>query len=422
MLIYYGSQLTPRVPDQFWLEFSKEVAASRKKSTEPTPEIESATASLALGVASLDQKLAALVAFCRTKIARVDVDTATAADRKDFVANKSPTAALAAGRGTGSDVFGLFMAMARSAGLDVRPALLPSRDDVFFNGAWMLPQLMKEMVVAVRDDDQWRFVDPTSDHAPGGHLSWAQELQPALIADEHTLVTTTTPASPPEWSMRSRTATLHLSEDGTLEGDVTAEYTGHLAMMFKEQEDHLAPAERETLLKDQFTGRLPGIEMSEVRIDNVTNPDKPYTNQYHIKIPGFAQRTGSRLFIQPSVFQKGIPPEFPAAARKYPIFFANAWKDVDRVRFELPAGFELESPDAPAPIKFDPFGGYQMTLARTPDGRWIEMTREFFFGGGRRLQFPVEGYTSIRRFFDEVAKADGHTLTLRKAAGGGGRP
>ena len=63
-----------------------------------------------------------------------------------------------------------------------------------------------------------------------------------------------------------------------------------------------------------------------------------------------------------------------------------------------------------------------MSLARTPDGRWIEMTREFFFGGGGRLQFPVEGYPALKQFFDDVAKADAHTLTLRKAAGLGGRP
>jgi hypothetical protein len=422
MLIYYGSQLSPRAPDQFWLEFSKEVAAGRKKSTEPTPEIERATASLALGDTPLDKKLAALVTFCRTKIARVDVDTATAAERKDFDGNKSPTAALAAGRGTADDVIGLFVAMARAAGLDARLALLPSRDDVPFNGAWMLPQLMKATVVAVRDGDHWRFLDPANDHAPNGHLSWTQELQPALIADEHALVTATTTASPPEWSQRSRMATLHLSGDGTLEGDVTAEYTGHSGMMFKEQEDHLAPAERETKLKGELSGRLPGVELSDVRVDNVADPDKPYANRYHIKVPGFAQRTGSRLFIQPSVFQKGIPPEFPAAGRRYPIFFCCAWKDVDRVRIELPAGYQLESPDAPVPIALEPFGGYQMKLARTPDGRWIEMTREFFFGGGSRLLFPVEGYAPIKRFFDEVAKADGHTLTLRKAAGGGSRP
>jgi hypothetical protein len=422
MMLYYEPRTAPIEPDKYWTEFSKEVASDEKKTTSTTPEIQRATAPLALGNASLDEKLTALVSFCRTKIKRIDVDTVSDAERKGFTENKSPTAALAAGRGTGYDVLLLFVAMARAAGLDARLALLPSREDVTFKGAWMLKQLLTDRAVAVRDGDHWRFLDPTNEYAPDGHLAWTQEMVPALIGDDDALVWATTPTSPPEWSVRSRTATLHLSEDGTLEGDVTTEFTGHLGMDLKEQDDHLAPAEREKSLKELVAGRLPGIEMTEVHVENVTDPDKPYTTRYHLKIPGYAQRTGSRLFIQPAVFQKGVPPVFAAAKRRHPIFFEHAWKEIDRVRIELPAGYQLESPDAPAPVALAPFGGYAVKLKATPDGRAVEMTREFFFGGGQRLQFPVEGYTSLKPFFDEVAKGDAHTLTLKKAAGGGGRP
>jgi hypothetical protein len=422
MMLYYEYRTAPSDPNKYWAEFSKDVASDEKKTTSPTPEIQRATASLALGNASLDEKLTALVTFCRTKIKRVDVDTMSDAERKGFVENKSPTAALAAGRGTADDVIKLFVAMARAAGLDARLALLPSRNDVTFSGSWMVKALMRHLVVAVRDGDHWRFLDPTNEYGPDGHLSWTEELEPAIVTDEHELVTSSTPVSPPEWSLRSRTATLRLSEDGTLEGDVTTEYTGHLGMVYKEQDDHLAPAERESSLKDLMSGRLPGIELTDVHIDNVTAVDKPYTNRYHMKIQGYAQRNGSRLFIQPAVFQKGIAPEFPAAQRRYPVFFDHAWKEVDRVRIELPAGYQLESADTPVPVNFAPFGGYTVNLARTPDGRWVEMTREFFFGGGKRLQFPVEAYSPLKQFFDEVAKADAHALTLRKAASEGGQP
>ena len=422
MMLYYEYRTAPDEPNKFWTEYSQEIASGVKKAVTPTSEIQRAVASLGLGSASLDEKLAALVAFCQAKVRRVDVDTATDADSKGFGGNKSPTAALAAGKGTANDVLDLFVASARAAGLDARLARLPNRDDVTFNASWMLKTLMWDSVVAVRDGDRWRFLDPTNDHAPDGHLAWAQELEPAIVTDEHALITTTTPVSPPEWSPRSRVATLRLSEDGTLEGDVAAEYGGHLAMAFREQEDHLAPAEREKSLKELMAGRLPGIEMTEVHIDNVTDAGKPYTNRFHLKVPGYAQRTGSRLFLQPAVFQKGIPPEFPAAQRRYPIFFEHAWKEVDRIRIELPAGYELESPDAPAPVSLLPIGAYAVKLAATADRRTVELTREFYFGGGNRLQFPVEGYPILKRFFDEVAKADARALTLKKSAGGGGRP
>ena len=416
ILVYYDLP-HPKDPDEYWIRFGRGLAASVREAMSPTSEIKRAVETLPMSTGSLDQKLAALVTFCRAKIRRVDVDTATDADRKGFLPNRSPTAALNAGRGTWFDVIGLFVAMARAAGLDARLALLPSRDDVAFDRSLMIGQLLWYRVAAVRDGDRWRFVDPTNDHAPDGHPGWTQESVPALIGDKDTLVWSATPSSPPEWSLHSRTATLRLLEDGTLEGDVRIEYGGHTAMALRERDDHQAPAERETAIRDAVTSRLPGAEVTEVGVDNVADPDKPYVHRYHLKIPGYGQRTGSRLFVQPAVFQKAMSPVFAAAERQQSVFFDYGWKEVDRVLIELPAGYQLESPEAPAPLKLEPLGAYSMKLARVLDGRSIEMTREFSIGGGQRLEFPVESYSGLKRFFDEVAKADAHALTLRKAAG-----
>jgi hypothetical protein len=174
VMLFYEYRTATSDPSKFWSDFSKEVASDRKKAVSPTSEIQRATSSLALGNASVDEKLAALVTFCRTKIKRVDLDTVSDAERKGFVENKSATAALAAGRGTADDVITLFVAMARAAGLDARLALLPNRNDVTFNGSWMIKALIRDLVVAVRDGDHWRFVDPTNEYGPAGHLSWVQ--------------------------------------------------------------------------------------------------------------------------------------------------------------------------------------------------------------------------------------------------------
>ena len=420
LLVYYDYAYTSRVPAQFWAEYSREMAESQKKETNPSGDIKRAAASLSLGSASLDQKLAALVDFCRAKIKRIDVDTVSDAERKGFKPNKSATAALAAGRGTAYDMVMLFVATARAVGLDARLAMLPSRSDVTFDAGLMLPQLLRQAVVAVRDGDAWRFVDPTNTYAPNGHLVWRQEMLGALVPDEKGVVSALTPTSPPDFTVRKRVATLALSEDGTLEGDVSIEYTGHRGMDLKESEDDLAPAEREKSLRDLMTGRLPGIEMAKVSVENVTEVEKPYTTRYHMKAPGYAQRTGSRLFIQPAVFQKGIQPEFSASQRTYPIVFDYAWKDVDQVRITLPPGFDLESAAMPAAASFGRIGGHAMKLVKTADGTAIELTREFFFGADGRLLFPASTYISMKTFFDEVSKADAHTIALRKTAGGSG--
>jgi len=263
---------------------------------------------------------------------------------------------------------------------------------------------------------EWRFLDPSNTYSDTAHLRWALEGQPAVIPDEHALTVGKTAFAPPEWTARRRSASLTLTEDGTLEGDVRVEYTGHLDIQMKEQDDHLADAERVKKMTDSVTRHLQGAEVTEVAITNVTQPGSPYTTAYHLRVPGYAEKTGSRIFFQPAVFEKGVEPEFPAQRRSQPIFFDYAWHERDDITIALPAGYDLELPDRPGDIEFDRIGAYRITLTRAVDGSKVQLVRDFFFGGDQKLWFPVEAYPMIKRFFDEVSKSDGHALTLHKTA------
>src|SRR5205814_5336151 len=120
------------------------------------------------------------------------------------------------GMGTGDDITMLFGALANAAGLDARVALLGDRSDVFFDKRFANTYFLRNDVIAVKVGDDWRFADPAETYVPYGMLEWRYEGQPALIADPKATVWTMTPISPPEKSMEKRTATLRLSEDGTL--------------------------------------------------------------------------------------------------------------------------------------------------------------------------------------------------------------
>ena len=62
--------------------------------------------------------------------------------------------------------------------------------------------------------------------------------------------------SPPEKSKERRVAKLTLDEEGTLEGDVTIEYTGHLGIERKLLNDDDSPVQREENLKEAVKARL----------------------------------------------------------------------------------------------------------------------------------------------------------------------
>ena len=167
MLVYYDMDSTPSVPREYWTRFSQKTAESQRKTTAPTPEIRRAAASLSLDALSLNQKLAALVAFCRRRSSDSTwTRRATPSARGSAATSRRPRRSPPAGEPPA-------MSSACSSPWPGPPAsthawrLLPSRNDVTFDPALMLKQLLKDEVVAVRDGDRWRFLDPTNESRAG---------------------------------------------------------------------------------------------------------------------------------------------------------------------------------------------------------------------------------------------------------------
>ena len=60
--------------------------------------------------------------------------------------------------------------------------------------------------------------------------------------------------------------------------------------------------------------------------------------------------------------------------------------------------------------------GQRIKIGVTNDGRMLCYEREFFFGGGGNILFPVSSYSAVRQLFDVLAKANDHTITLKQIA------
>ncbi len=74
----------------------------------------------------------------------------------------------------------------------------------------------------------------------------------------------------------------------------------------KEDNDEETPEQREKKLKDSVNVRFGGAELSEIKIESANDPIKPFVYSYKVRVPGYAERTGKRLFLQPAFFQKGV--------------------------------------------------------------------------------------------------------------------
>jgi hypothetical protein len=413
MLVYYSFD-KPSPPAQYWPVHGKQLYEAAKASLKVNDDVRKA-ATEAIGTATApEEKLHRLFDYCRAKIKNVNDDASglTDADRSKLKKNESPSDTLKRGMGTGSDINYLFGALANAAGFDARMTVLADRSDTFFDVNFTSTYFLKASNIAVKVGADWKFFDPASMYVPFGMLRWQEEGMPALIGDSKEPGFVKTPISPSEKSLQKRTGTLKLSEDGTLEGDVRIEYTGQFAIEKKEQNDDESPALREENLRDLIKEQMSTAEVSNIKVENVTDPEKPFTYVFHVRVPGYAQRTGKRLFVQPAFFQRGISSLFSAGSRKHAIYFHYPWMEDDSIIINLPPGFTLDNPDAPQPFHSEGVADYKVRIAVIGNNEALRYNRTFSFTG---LVFPSSSYSGLKQLFDLLHEADNHTITLKQA-------
>jgi uncharacterized protein DUF3857/transglutaminase superfamily protein len=414
MLLFYSRDRT-LPPQEYWPKLGRELSDAVRSGMKVNDDVKKAAAAAIGDATTPEQKLQRIFEFCRTRIKNSNsaISGLTDADRAKLKKNESPADTLKRGIGDGGDIDQLFAAMATAAGFEARAAAISDRSDIFFDKNFTNSYFLRAIDIAVKVGNEWRFFEPGTPYVPFGMIRWQQEALPALILDQKEPVFVQTPASTADKTIQKRTGTLTLAEDGTLEGDVRIEYTGHLAVEKKDQNEDDSPSQREETLRELIKSQMSTAELSNIKIENVTDPDKPFVYSFHVRVPGYAQRTGKRLFLQPAFFRKGIGAMFPASTRKLPIYFHYAWKEEDNITISLPAGFALDNADRPEPLKAGDVAEYEVLIGVTTKGDELHYKRSFKFNA---LIIPASSYTPLKNLFDMIHESDNHTITLKQAA------
>ena len=401
-----------------WETLAKELHKNFQDEIKPNGDIKKALPAILGDASTPREKLMRISRYCRTQIKRVfhDRDALSNDEQEQYLKKRkrghSPSDTLKAGRGLSGDLNPLFASLAAAAGFDVRIARLPGRNSIFFEKSFPNIDLFARSNIAVNVEGEWLFFDPSAPYVTEGMLRWPEEGAAALVSDPKEPIFLTTPFSEPEKTVATRRATLTLGADGTLEGDVEVEYTGHLSVSRKSSYDALTPQERQDRLTEAVQDDLPeGTEVSKVEFESVTDPDKPFCYRYKIRIPGYAQVTGKRVFLQPAFFQKGNTAEFPTSTRVHDIHFSFAWTEKDDVTIQLPDGFSGSNVTEPQSIGFGEVGEYKVGLLINENGA-LHYRREFAFGRGGRVIFPKAAYQQLKTVFDKVHENDTQLVTI----------
>lgn len=420
ILVYYTFE-KPVAPKAYWEKAGADLHKRMLKETKADKLIRTTLDGLLTAGDTDDARLRKIYDFCRVKIINRYSATAqfTREQRKKFKPNETAADTLKAGHGTSEDINALFVALSRAAGFDARYVNAGNRAFLQFDPSVTESFMAGDLIAGVRLDGQWRFFDPGVSYLPYATPHWRNTYTGALIAEPKNAELVNIHPSPAVESIIKRKASFRLDVDGTLEGDVTVEYTGHHAVMQKFELDSKTTAERETHIREDIQSNLKLAELSGIKVENAEDPVAPLKITFHLKVPEYADRTGSRLFFQPAVFQKNEPPRFTEATRRNDIMFQFRYVDQDDIRIVPPDGYALEEASAPGPLAMGELGTYDVTIGKIKSSETVVYRRNFTLNA---IQIPASMYEAVQSAFDIAHKRDAHTLTLRRKPASGETP
>jgi hypothetical protein len=416
-----GSGFTISIKDpgspSYWAAVGNDKSFLTTFMNKPDKEVKRVASEVTAAAKTEEEKLRQLYDFCQSQIRNTTFDTSLSDDqRKKLPKNESLGDVLKHKTASSQFVDLLFGGMANSLGLETRIAFAADRSEMFFKPEMRNESFIHPAAIAVKSGDEWKFFNPGTKFLPYGMLLWYEEDVWALLVGEKIYTWVQIPFTPHEKTVARRNGNFKLAEDGTLDGDVTIEYTGQSALIYRLENYDNSANQREEDLKNDIKQRLSTAEVSNIKIENLDDPNKPLVQSFKVRVPQYAQKTGKRLFLQPSFFEYGQPSMFSSATRKYDVYFHYPWSQDDKVEIDLPAGYALDNAERPGPFNAGNVSQYQIKLGITDDKRTLILHREFFFGGGGMMLFPQTGYSQIRLLFDQLHKNDEHTITLKQTA------
>jgi hypothetical protein len=402
----------------YWPAVGHEIYTTADKHIKINREIKETAAEIVSHGKTDEEKLALLANYCRTNITNEFAGPLTPEERKKLPINLSTTDTFKRGAGSPSDINYLFIALAKAVGYDARLALVSDRGLFPFTPDTQSRYFVSAHRAAVFVNGDWKFFDMGDDPTPPGILTWRHQGVWALLPHQAEPLWTQTPLLTADQTKLERIADLTLTPGGGLEGSIRELYWGNEAISWRIAHGKQNDAERQQFIEENTRRRFPEFQLTGVSVTASPNLALPVGVSYHLLVKGYAQHTGKRLFLRPSFFTAGELAYFTADERTNPIYFHYPWTEADSVDIHLPAGFQLDHPEQPAPIQSPNVAKYGTTITFDRSSNTLHYRRVFVVGKDHVQSFDPQNYKPIKAFFDQVHANDEHLLTLLTESAG----
>lgn len=380
----------------------------------PDKDVKRKAEELISGVTGDEEKVRRIFDYVRKDFRNLSFDKSAAApDKFKF---KRASDLLSRKMGYSPHIDFVFATLLKGIGMSPELVLSGDRSEFFFNPqvSPAHPAFLHSAGVSVMIDGKRRYFNPGTPYLPFGRLLWYEENVYAMVTNGSGYRWTSIDPAEASDSASNRKGKFKLDAEGNLEGNIEITHTGYQASELRRGAYSDEPEKRTEDIRESVSGKYQGADVSNVAIDNFDLPELPLIYSYKIKIPGYTQKTGSRMFLQPGIFESKSRPVFSSSVRKHPIYFRYPWSENDEVEIELPREFELESFAAPADVlEKSKLAEALYSVNYDRNTHTLKYERNFYFGANSKVYFPSGAYPALKSLFDNFHNSDTYSLALK---------
>ncbi len=254
---------------------------------------------------------------------------------------------------------------------------------------------------------RYLIFDPTWEKTAFGQLEHNLQGSYGILMEGSQSQVIQLPVLSPELNTVRRSATFHLSPDGSLKGTVTEKRFGDLSESRRDLYLSGSAKEQAESLDHVLARDLPTFAVSEVKTVDAALLNKDLTTTYTLSADRFAKPVGPLLMLRPRVLgTEDLHPD--RRPRQTPIDLTETLRASDDFDIELPAGYTVD--ELPDPVKLDVgFASYESSSKL--QNNVLHYTRTYTV---RQVTLPADRYADVQKLAGVIAADEQTNAVLKK--------
>ncbi len=394
-----------RTGDEYWKSEGKDWSKRRNAFMKSSHDLDDATQAAIAGATTADAKLRKIYALVMTF---ENTDYTRERQKTEDGTIKTVSDVLARKRGSASQLTQLFVAMARSAGIDGYLMLVPDRDQGLFISNWLSFDQFNDLIAIVNVDGKELFLDPGERYCAYGHLAWQHTFTQGLRQIAGGTAFASTSGDGYASNKTARVANLTMDEHGELTGRIDMTYTGAAALRWRQAALTGDEQSLKDKLRESLEGRIPhSLQVKVSQLSNLTDYEQPLKVAYDVT-GTLGTPTGKRLLLPADLFESGSEATFVQDKRLTPVDFQYPQSVMDALRVNFKSGFDVEAVPKDDKYALGKFAIYSQSVESAPTS--FTTRRTYLMG---EVLFSQQQYPDLRTFYSQMQTKDKESVVLK---------